>query len=98
MTHEQKALIGHIYKEIADLVHSTGSPRATVEQFGDYSALRYVVAVAVNCKAWDGRIDPRNANWARETTSTGTAERDYFPHIDEIHPSHLDQLASVLRR
>ena len=99
MTNAQMHLYGHIYEEIADLVHKTGSPQATIEAWkGDRFTLRHVVAVAVNCKAWDGRIYPENAEQAREITDIGTGGHEYFNHIDDIHPTHLNQLAAALFR
>lgn len=99
MTNAQSHLYGHIYKEIADLVHDTGSPSRTIEAWtGDRFTLRHVVAVAVNCKAWDGRIDPRNAEAARKITDIGTSGNEYFNGIDGIRPTHLDQLATALFR
>ena len=61
-----------------------------------------IVAVMVLCKGeWDARICPRNREWARETAQHDPAELAQIPglyYCDEIHPAHMDALASVFRR
>ena len=82
---------------------SDRGPEATVDlaltKCGKQS-LQHVVAAAVNTKAWDGRISPRNAAWAAQTTREGLETNEaYYQMIglDSIHTAHLDQIADVVR-
>ena len=58
-----------------------------------------IVATLVNSTAWDGRIDPRNAEWAKRNDyalDEEAAKRLYI--FNGLHPCHLDQIATELRR
>ncbi len=57
-----------------------------------------VIASLVNECAWDGRISPRNAEWARgiEQAFDGGAMRHMHIYTT-MHMCHLDQIATKMR-
>lgn len=83
---------------------SHNNPQKTIDEYVDavgYEKAVAIIANMVNARAeWDGRISPRNAEWARERANCG---RDVVIHLggyadDVIHSCHLDQLANYMRR
>lgn len=78
-------------------------PEATanrlVEELGEEAANR-AVATLVNRAEGDGRISGQNADWARNVN--GALSRDQALNrgvgSDRIHRTHVDQLASAMRR
>lgn len=94
-----------MFKELhhnARMTHN--SPRQTVDELveivGHEKAVK-IIANMVNARAeWDGRISPRNAEWAKEHAEV---DREVDINLggygdDVIHSAHLDQLCSEIRR
>lgn len=83
---------------------SHNNPQTTIDELveivGHEKAVK-IIANMVNARAeWDGRISPRNAEWAKEHAELN---RDVVIHLggyadDVIHSCHLDQLANYMRR
>lgn len=80
------------------------TPEATadilVDAIGEYSATEIVAACINGVGDWDARISTANRKWAAETCEhtkddLNTVAGFYCP--SEIHPSHMDQIASVFR-
>ena len=79
------------------------NPQKTIDEFVDavgYEEARYAVATLVNVKAWDGRISPRNAEWARNVADAWDEESGFQIglYTNRIHTAHVDQLADYMRR
>lgn len=79
-------------------------PEKTIEEFVDavgYENATNVIANLVNARAeWDGRISPRNKEWA---SNLANIDRDVIIRMgcyadDVIHSAHLDQLCDYMRR
>lgn len=65
---------------------------------GKHSAAM-VIASLVNECAWDGRISPRNAEWARGIESAFDDGAMRRMHIyTTMHMCHLDQIATEMRK
>ena len=93
-----------IIEAYKDTREDRNGPQATidlaVEKCG-LEAVREALAQAVNTKSWDGRISPRNADWAASVTDCGIESEEmhwWMPGVDSIHCAHLDQLADVVRQ
>ena len=107
MREETKAFKASV-KTLKDIHHnarlSHNNPQKTIEEFVDATSDELaveIIASLVNARAkWDGRISPRNAEWAK---SHAVWDRDVIIRMgcyadDVIHSAHLDQLASEIRR
>lgn len=72
--------------------------KAYIERVGKPAA-EVIIASLVNECAWDGRISPRNAEWARgiEQAFDGGAMRHMHIYTT-MHMCHLDQIATMMRR
>ena len=78
-------------------------PAATIEALVDrlgHLAAAEAVAVIVNCVGdWDGRVSDRNRAWAAGLApDRDTLRAAYIYQPSEIHPAHIDQLASAMAR
>lgn len=80
------------------------NPQKVIDEFVDavgYENAKNVIANLVNARAkWDGRISPRNKEWA---SNIANIDRDVIIRMgcyadDEIHSAHLDQLCDYMRR
>ena len=96
------ALYRDALSALEDAKRDTQSPRDTVrvcvEKIGTPRTVA-IVATIVNRSAWDGRISPRNADWARsveDCLDEETANR--FQLWTKIHLAHVDQIADAMRR
>lgn len=87
-----------------DDIMTHNNPQKTIDEFVDfigYERACYIIANMVNARAkWDGRISPKNAEWAKEHAEL---DRELVIWLggyadDVIHSCHLDQLCSYLRR
>lgn len=72
--------------------------KAYIERVGKPAA-EVIIASLVNECAWDGRISPRNAEWARgiEQAFDGGAMRHMHIYTT-MHMCHLDQIATEMRK
>ena len=94
-----------LLKEIhQDDLRKSNNPQKTIDEFVDiigYECAVKIIANMVNARAkWDGRISPRNAEWAKEHAEL---DREVVIHLggyadDVIHSCHLDQLCNYMRR
>ena len=80
------------------------NPQDVIDEFVDavgYENATNVIANLVNARAeWDGRISPRNKEWA---SNLANIDRDVIIRMgcyadDAIHSAHLDQLCDYMRR
>ena len=78
-------------------------PAATVaeliDRIGNRAAVETVAAI-VNCVgSWDGRVSDRNRAWAAGLApDRDTLRAAYIFLPSEIHPAHIDQIASAMAR
>lgn len=84
-----------IYKEtcsgkVSDTV------RTALDELG-LDVFREVLAMWVQAKSWDGRIDRRNAEFFG-AVEVDKRVADHIYGLDSIHPAHLDQIADEFRR
>lgn len=77
-------------------------PNETVTDFACHvgkDAAAVIIASLVNESAWDGRIDPRNAEWARGIEQAFDDGAMRHMHIyTTMHMCHLDQIATMMRK
>ena len=81
------------------------TPEETVEllidAIGEESA-QEIVSALILCKGtWDERISRTSRHWASETCSYSTEDLNTVPgfyYCDEIHPTHMEQIAQALRK
>lgn len=99
---EIKKTLMDIYRE--NINNGTNRPDDTIDKFVETVGMDdaiTLIASLVNFKAWDGRIDYRNAEWAKNITNAWDRDggREMGMYVDSIiHTSHLDQLAYEMRR
>lgn len=80
------------------------TPKETVEllidAIGEENAGE-IVAALILCKgSWDERISRGSRIWAAETCSHSSEDLNTVPglyYCDEIHPTHMEQIAQALR-
>lgn len=82
---------------------NTNSPKDTIDKFVDAVGMDeavIVMASMINVKAWDGRIMPSNAEWAKRVEAAWDKDMGYEigMYSNHIHTAHLDQLCDYMRR
>lgn len=57
------------------------------------------IALMVKNADWDGRISPRNAEWAKDRLGHRSyTAKDVYDAYTTIHKAHLDQIADIARK
>lgn len=78
---------------------TTNDPKDTIDAFIEkYNLLTAgeTIACMIQHYSWDGRISPRNIDWANEWVFPEKVVEN--AGTGKIHMCHLDQLANILRR
>ena len=85
----------------AEIIEGDNNPDNTVNRFVKAIGKREaatVIATLVNGKAWDGRISKVNAEWAASCEEAFDEKAGNALRIStEIHPTHLDAIATAMR-
>ena len=82
---------------------NSNSPAETVDALISsigYDAAAEIIAAMVNAKGeWDGRITRANRAWAAEQNAPARETLDDMCvwYCDEIHPAHMDEIATAMR-
>ena len=80
-----------------DAVYDNDTPESVVDSFAEMcgeSFAEIVIASLVNQSAWDGRISPKAAEWAKGIKDSWDAESSRRWGITTtMHMCHLDQTA-----
>lgn len=92
--------------EVLDLYQSDDrfdgkTPEHTVKNFVKYvgeDGARFVIASLVNFCAWDGRISPNVAEWAKNTESLDAEAAEAAHLYTKMHMAHLNQVAEAMMR
>lgn len=89
-------------KAIEALVVGASTPLVTYtkscEAIG-YANTGDTIALMVYNSAWDGRISPRNAEWAADRRERrGFTDKEVDEAYTSIHKAHLDQIADIARK
>ena len=76
--------------------------KQVVDAFG-FDRMRYVLAVTVKHKDWDGRISQSNKQWAAsmpvfEDKTDGSADQNVFLVVDKAHPGLTDLFVREARK
>ena len=78
------------------------TPRNTAEAYIGAigaSGAEIVAASLINVSAWDGRISPKNAEWASSVEQSFSADAmNYMRIFPTMHKCHLDQVANEIRK
>lgn len=79
-------------------VTPAGTVAHLVEEIGHQAAAEIVALCVIAKGEWDARISEESRAWAFELTGTtcGTLAAQYFYYPDEIHPCHMEQIASAM--
>ncbi len=98
--HERIAALDEI--QSADISNNRGPDKTYAEfesRFGKGIA-QHTIACLVNQSAWDGRISPRNAEWAKSVPGSFDEQTMTFEigEYTKMHKCHLDQIANAARR
>lgn len=85
----------------AEIIEGDNNPDNSVKRFvstvGRCEA-EVVIASLVNSKAWDGRISKINAEWAANCEEAFDEKAGETLRIStEIHPAHLNAIATAMR-
>ena len=79
------------------------SPEHTYSEFENRfgkAIAQHTIACLVNQSAWDGRISPRNAEWAKRVDGSFDEQTMTFEigEYTRMHKCHLDQVADYARK
>lgn len=72
-----------------------------IDAIGRENAAEIVAVMVLSKGTWDARISRASREWAAETCSHSESELNAMTGVyycDAIHPTHMDQIVSVLRR
>ena len=98
LEHDAKLLNEYLNDEI---IEGDNNPDNTVKRFASAIGRREaetVIATLINGKAWDGRISKVNAEWAASCEEAFDEKAGSALRIStEIHPTHLDAIATAMR-
>lgn len=99
----RKALENAIYENYRDnSLNSENVLRQIRENYSE-DRIRHVLAVTIQEKDWDGRIDNRNKEWAKtvpipeDKDEFGTDRRCYYC-INQAHPGLVNLLVTAYRK
>lgn len=90
-----------LFQALVTAKEMSSTPKETVGHFTemvDYDEAVELIAQAVNLRSHDGRMSWENVTWAEDFTNKGKGREDWIVGLDDIHPAHLDQIATALRR
>lgn len=97
---ENRKVLIEVYSETREKTPAD-TVNAFVERVG-YDTARIAIAELVSCVGeYDRRIDVRNRRWAESVEGAWHYEELYdhrFYTPNEIHPAHIDQIGSEMRK
>lgn len=98
--HDRISLLDRIQSE--DVTNGAGPDHtyAAFEAVAGKVEAAHTLACLVNQSAWDGRISPRNAEWARNYPCSFDEQTMTFEigEYTRMHKCHLDQIADYARK
>ena len=89
----------HTLEDIKDQTSTPLITYAVFEKEVGYGNAKETIASLIKHSDWDGRISPRNIEWAKKKLELyGTPESVVEKAYTTIHLAHLDQIADYARR
>lgn len=100
MTIERKKEIRNNRAALIEAHKNSNNPNdavnALIASIG-YDAAVEIVAIMISVKGiWDQRISIKNRAWAAEIAANSLGN-DFVFYCDEIHPAHMEQIATAMR-
>lgn len=80
-----------------DCLDGAAATKSVIDRYG-WERTAFVMANTVRCKDWDGRISPKNIEWARSMPSPDGKGCTDFRYVIESHPGLTDLFVTRARK